>query len=211
MTEQFTAWDDLGVWNDDAIWVDSVDVPALLPHNSTAAELAMEQATARIGAVPVPLRTLWNPQTCPMRLLPWLAWALGIDEWDAAWPDEVKRSVVAGSVEVHRRKGTIGAMRRALHNAGYGDATIIERYGDKFHNGALTFNGSQDHSSPDHWAEYRVIMARPLTNRQAEFVRRILNAVAPLRCHLKVLDFTEVAYSHNGVVRFDGAVNHGAA
>lgn len=211
MTVLFTAFDDLDVWNDDAIWFDGVDVPALLPPNSTAAELAMEQATVRIGAVPVPLRTLWNPETCPMHLLPWLAWALGVDEWDAAWPDDVKRAVVAGSAEVHRRKGTIGAIRRALRNAGYGDAEIIERYGDKFFDGTFLYDGSRDHSSPDHWAEYRVVMARPITNRQAEFVRRILDAVAPLRCHLKFLDFTEVAYSHNGAVRFDGAVNYGAA
>ena len=48
---------------------------SLLPRNATGAERAIEGATARVGAVPTPFRDLWNPDTCPAALLPWLAWA----------------------------------------------------------------------------------------------------------------------------------------
>ena len=55
-------------------------VPSLLPHNASPQERAIEAATARLADVPVPLRDLWNPETCPAELLPWLAWAFGVDE-----------------------------------------------------------------------------------------------------------------------------------
>jgi len=43
---------------------------------------------------------------CPAELLPWLAWGLSVDTWDAGWTEADKRAAVAGSIELHRRKGT---------------------------------------------------------------------------------------------------------
>lgn len=80
----------------------------------------MANATARVGAVPTPLRDLWNPQTCPANLLPWLAWALSVDTWNAAWTEQQKRDTIAASVAVHRIKGTVGALQKALGALKYG-------------------------------------------------------------------------------------------
>lgn len=91
---------------------------SLLPPNSSAMEQALEAATARIGAVAVPNASLFDPWTCPASHLPWLAWQVSVDHWNSAWPDETKRRVIAASVEVHRRKGTVGAVRRALEALG---------------------------------------------------------------------------------------------
>ena len=52
------------------------DQPSLLPPNASALERKLEQATLRLGTLPVPLRELWNPDTCPAHLLPWLAWTV---------------------------------------------------------------------------------------------------------------------------------------
>jgi phage tail P2-like protein len=38
---------------------------------------------------------LWNPQTCPLAALPWLAWTLSIDKWDTDWTEERKRTATA--------------------------------------------------------------------------------------------------------------------
>lgn len=76
----------------------------------------------------VPIRQLWSPQTCPAAQLPWLAWALSVDEWDATWPEETKRQVIAASIEQHRKKGTVGALRRALQRLGY-EVEIDEQTG----------------------------------------------------------------------------------
>lgn len=92
----------------------------LLPYNATPQERALSEAAARVSDVPVPLRDLWNPDTCPYDLLPWLAWAFSVDEWRNEWTDAQKRAVIKASVEVHRRKGTIGAVRDALAALGFG-------------------------------------------------------------------------------------------
>lgn len=86
----------------------------------------MSLATGR--DVPVPVRQLWSPATCPAAQLPWLAWALSVDEWDATWPVETQRQVIAASVEQHRKKGTAGALRKALQRLGY-EVEIDERTG----------------------------------------------------------------------------------
>lgn len=99
---------------------------SLLPPNATPQEIALDETTARIGAVPVPIKTLWNPETCPVDLLPWLAWALSVDYWDPTWSEETKRAVVAESMEYHRRKGTPWAVEHALLRAGAGSPEVIE-------------------------------------------------------------------------------------
>lgn len=91
----------------------------LLPVGSSALEVAAAAACASLQKLPVPLRTLWDPQTCPVELLPYLAWAWSVDRWDQTWPEETRRSVVASSQFIHRRKGTIAAIRRVVEPLGY--------------------------------------------------------------------------------------------
>ena len=98
---------------------------SLLPPNATQLERALEAATLRIDAIPAPLRTLWNPDTIPAPLLPWLAWGLSVDTWDAAWTDAQKRAVVKSSINVHQHKGTVGAMLTALAALDY-NAQLVE-------------------------------------------------------------------------------------
>lgn len=98
----------------------------LLPPNATPQERALSLAADRLPDAPV--KHLWNPQTCPAGILPWLAWALSVDEWDPAWPEQTQRNTIAASIEQHRRKGTIGALRQALARLGY-EVEIDEQTG----------------------------------------------------------------------------------
>jgi len=90
------------------------DAATLLPSSATALERAAAAADARISDTPVPLRDVWNPYTCPADILPWLAFAYAVDEWDNGWTVEVKREVIAQSLRIKRMKGTYGAVQRAL-------------------------------------------------------------------------------------------------
>lgn len=90
----------------------------LLPRNATPMERAVDAAAARLDELEVPVRDLWNPARCPLALLPWLAWALGVEAWNPGWPGAVKRQACAEAFEVHREKGTAAALRRILRLIG---------------------------------------------------------------------------------------------
>ncbi|MGM0985426.1 MAG: phage tail protein I [Pseudomonadota bacterium] len=88
----------------------------LLPPNRTPLERRV--AASHPLALPVELRRLWDPATCPAHLLPFLAWAFSVDQWSSDWPERVKRDVIAASAKVHRIKGTRLAVDRALEAMG---------------------------------------------------------------------------------------------
>lgn len=90
---------------------------SLLPLNSTQLERAMEAAF--FEKTIVPLRDLYNPDTCPVHLLPHLAWAWSVDRWDYRWSEATKRAAVKASFYIHKHKGTIGAIRRVVEPLGY--------------------------------------------------------------------------------------------
>jgi phage tail P2-like protein len=97
----------------------------LLPPSATKPERALALATSRVSDVPSPLRYLWSPLTCPVDLLPWLAWALSVDTWNPNWPEHTKRAVTASAIETARRKGTKKAVTDALNALG-ASALMIE-------------------------------------------------------------------------------------
>ncbi|WLI48073.1 phage tail protein I [Pseudomonas beijingensis] len=94
------------------------DAP-LLPSNSTPLERQAAQALAQIQRVPIPLRTLYNPDLCPLPLLPYLAWAFSVDRWDSKWTEVAKRAAIRSAYYIHSRKGTIGSLRRVVEPLGY--------------------------------------------------------------------------------------------
>ncbi len=101
------------------------DVASILPPNATTGERLLEQVTARVGAVDVPIDTLWDPTACPADLLPWLAWSVGVEVWSSEWPEAQKRAAIAAAPYVKRHKGTRAALDRALGVLGYG-CTVTE-------------------------------------------------------------------------------------
>ena len=87
---------------------------SLLPPNATRLERALEDATARIGAITAPIDTLLDPYLIRAEWLPWLGWGLSLDSWDADWSEAVKRQAVAESIALHRIKGTRASVEIVL-------------------------------------------------------------------------------------------------
>ena len=92
---------------------------SLLPPGSSALERRLAQACSGISGLNVPLRDLWNPDTCPVNFLPYLAWAFSVDRWDESWAESVKRKVVQDAFYIHQHKGTVSAIRRVVEPLGY--------------------------------------------------------------------------------------------
>ncbi|MFM9269979.1 phage tail protein I [Halomonas elongata] len=93
---------------------------SLLPPSAHRYERALGDVTARLSDVPAPIRPLWNPDTCPAELLPWLAWTMGLSAWKPYWSESIKRERIRQAVEIHRRRGTKGSVRRVVESFGAG-------------------------------------------------------------------------------------------
>ncbi|MCX4026626.1 phage tail protein I [Endozoicomonas sp. SM1973] len=90
----------------------------LLPPNTDPLERKLETIITRATEVPSELGNLWNPATCPSELLPWFAWSLSVDSWDHNWTERTKREKIQQAISVHRYKGTVGAVKRAVKPLG---------------------------------------------------------------------------------------------
>lgn len=92
---------------------------SLLPPGSTPLELSLEKTVAKTFELPVAVRELWNPDTCPLDFLPWLAWSYGVNKWNTHWSETQKRGAVRNALFVKRYKGTYAAVESALNALGY--------------------------------------------------------------------------------------------
>lgn len=149
----------------------------LLPPNARPSEHALESAM-RADIDLSAVGTLWNPETCPVDILPFLAWGLAISHWDAAWSESEKRSAVAAAIPYHQKKGTRGAVEQVL---------------ERFHP-LLTLTEWWQVSPPRTPGTFEVrapasIGADFLTIETAEAIIRDVAAAKPLRAHF---DFVQV-------------------
>ena len=171
----------------------SNEVHFLLPVNSSKSERGLEATMARTVDLPVPVTTVWNPMLCPEALLPWLAWALSVDDWDSLWPESIKRNLIAESISIHRIKGTVSAIRRVLRVLGV-EAELSEWF---------------DHGGIPHtfrltaWANANLVSDSEVILSPSLYraLKRAVDAVKPVRSH----------YQFRTGARFDGALAIGSA
>lgn len=86
---------------------------SLLPSTATFLEQAIELACER-GIDPDIIRGVADSARCPPDFLPWLAWAMKVEGWEAADSEDQQRALIHEAIPVHKTKGTVGAVRRVL-------------------------------------------------------------------------------------------------
>ena len=184
----------------------------LLPPSATRRERVMEQALCRMVAIDSPIASLWDADACPAHLLPWLAWALGVDGWEADLSLTGKRALIKETMGLKRIIGTEQSVQTALAAAGFPGIKIVEANQDADqYNGFIHYNGLAQHGYGGHWAQYWLIMTAPIANHLVPVVQRIARRYAPARCQLVQLVYNSVAHSHNSAIVYDGSYNYGAA
>lgn len=146
----------------------------LQPPNATPLETALSETGAALAAIPVPLATVWNPDTCPAHMLGWLAWALSVDVWEPDWTEAQKREACRQSYAVHSRKGTIGAVRAALQAVDY-DVDIVEWYDQDPPAAPYTFEASVE------------ISGRGIDDATQGQIERLIDASKNVRSHMTAL------------------------
>jgi phage tail P2-like protein len=147
-------------------------------------------------------------------LLPTLAEQFSLlDEaaWLLAESEDARRNLIKNAVTLHRYKGTPWAVKEVVRLLGFGEIEILEGLGGLDYDGQATFNGLRVYGDTGSWPVYRVYFSQPITNDQAELLRRVLRATAPARCRLASLEYTAVPIRYNQVAAFDGQYNYGSS
>jgi phage tail P2-like protein len=206
----------------------------LLPTNSTELERDLESTFRAALLIDVPVADLWHPYQCPAAFLPWLAYAVGVEEWSSDWPEQVKRDVIAATPDIRRHRGTVWAVREALRSAGYADAHIEEGLPHLRYDGTEVHNGEDDYSGGSRWAQFRVVADigenQGVGGLERERLVRLISRAKPVRSVLRevayqasVDDALEMADEHAitaiqtieevrpAGLRYDGSISHNQA
>ena len=167
--------------------------PSLLPPSASDFMRCVERGATRLSALPVSLNQLWDPDTCPVALLPYLAWALSVDRWDRDWTEETKRQVIRDAWAIHRHKGTISAIRRVVEPFGY------------------VINVTEWWETGDPRGTFRLdigVLDVGITEKMYTEMERLIADARPVSRHLVGLNIMQdiQGYLYTGGVMYDGDV-----
>ena len=99
---------------------------SLLPINLTELLKDLEETGCKITELEAKNKHVFNANLAPENILPWIAWGFSVDDWSDAWEVDIKRNIIKSSVTLHRQKGTIGALKKALSAFNFVDIQIEE-------------------------------------------------------------------------------------
>ena len=108
-------------------------VPSLLLYARLAHDTGFVEPVAMLPPLTRLTRLAGGLSPLSAGLLDQLAWQLHVESYEAAVDEDAKRRLIAGSLLLHRRRGTPWAVRTALETALRTEATIKEwfNYGGK--------------------------------------------------------------------------------
>ncbi|HCB0449241.1 phage tail protein I [Klebsiella pneumoniae] len=160
---------------------------------SSVLEQRAAAACAVISDLSVPLRDLWNPWRCPVKFLPYLAWAFSVDRWEETWTETAKRQAVSEAFWIHQRKGTVAAVRRVIETLGY-SMTFQEWW--EVADPAGTFRLEIDLNE--------IGITEPMINE----LERIIGDAKPVSRHISqlMLSASSKGISNIGAALFDGEI-----
>ena len=166
---------------------------SLLPSNQTKLEQALAQVSAGDSELANVLRQMHSVDNCPVSMLPWLAIQRSVDRWDPEWSEAIKRKMVKDSFEVHKRKGTVGALRRVVEPF----AEIID---------ITEWHELEPMGPPGTFSMSLALFDSGLTDTAIAELERMISDTKPLSRHLVGLSIT---YSPNGTYYIGAGISSG--
>lgn len=142
-------------------------VQSLLPDYRSQFEAELEQATARLGAVPVAIETLNQPGRVAAAFLPFVAAGLSVDVWPKSWNDAQRQVAIATSLPLHMVKGTPYAITEYVRQAGGVVKAYLRPPGEAF--AGQSFRGEQRAAWLAHYPQLRIYPYRGHINRPWQF------------------------------------------
>jgi len=187
-------------------------IASILPPNATSLELHVEQsATATLETMPLDIAKLWNPDTCPAHILPWLAWALDVEQWRSDAPLATQRAAIKGSIAVHDTMGTPAAMKQALGNLGYG-RVVVDELPNIVRGRGLKYNGMTAHVGMSLAYQFDIFINSGQTPsfHQKANIKTMINVFKNARSHVRNLYYASHFYqgkqTHNSAIVRDGGL-----
>ena len=166
---------------------------SLLPSNQTKLEQALAQVSAGDSELANVLRQMHSVDYCPASMLPWLAIQRSVDRWDPEWSEAIKRKMVKDSFEVHKRKGTVGALRRVVEPF----AEIID---------ITEWHELEPMGPPGTFSMSLALFDSGLSDTAIAELERMISDTKPLSRHLVGLSIT---YSPNGTYYIGAGISSG--
>ena len=166
---------------------------SLLPSNRVSLEEALAQLSTGDVELANVLRQVHSFENCPAALLPWLAIQRSVDRWDPEWSETIKRKVVKDAFEVHKRKGTVGALRR-----------VVEPFADILD--ITEWHELEPMGEPGTFTMSLALFESGLSDTAIAELERMINDTKPLSRHLVGLSIT---YSPNGSYYVGAGISSG--
>lgn len=164
-------------------------VNKLLPPSATLHEQNIAAVNARLSDIDISaVNKLWNADTCPVALLPWLAWAEQVPEWSSSWSEATQRSSIKAIRSVRRKRGTTGAVIQALNALNLG--VELEEW----------FNQAPQ-GTPGTFKLNVQLSDTGLTQEEQNSIERVVNYAKNTRSHWDVM---------NVIITQHGKVNYGS-
>ena len=140
----------------------------------------------------IPIKFLWDPETCPVGFLPHLACAWSVDGDPADYDTQQLRDLIADSLNIHLRKGTVWSIKRAVEILGYNITALVE--GDRDGDDNIIRTAGR-------WANFSVTIDTAIPVAAANAAVALIEAIAPVSRKLVLFSFTAAA------LRYDGGIN----
>lgn len=181
------------------------DIIMLDPKYKALADLSLGLADLSIQKVMTTLIDILGDEFTPLLAEKWSV--TGHDGMMLADSMDNKRGLIQKAIELHRQKGTPWAIREVLRQLNFGEIEIDEGLKDR------QYEHSQVQKIPNHerWAYYAIRLTQPITNEQADLIRKTVRNFAPARCILAVLDYKAAPIRYNNKARYAGQYNHGSS
>lgn len=165
---------------------------SLLPTHYTPREHALDSVSEEVRSR---LETdLWgapilDPMRCSEKFLPMLAKFYGAELWMSNMTTDQQRKAIGDSIAIRKKRGTAWSVKQVIKSFDEG-ANIIEGVSPIRYDGTYQYDGTQQHGVNDGWAEYSVMLTRPIPSAddQTRFLN-MLGSYAPARCHLVGIDW----------------------
>ena len=167
----------------------------VLPENSSLLEKALvDFYVARQKEVfevdgEIPLRYLYNPDTCPQNMLSYLACFMSVDGTTVEFSETQLRQLIRDSYQLHTRKGTIQALKDVIASLGYRLNRIEE-------------------GVEGHWAKFRLVMDTALSISNGRLLSKLIQGASPISRELVSITYDRVN-NYDNVIRYDGAHAYG--